>query len=277
MAARSELLVGHRQWVWPYTRVIRLRSVEFTRVSLCLWSLITAGILSWYLQDAVPDLQEVFGPSPFLPGDRARWVEAVDILAFFAGKVAMLPICLLGVPLARSSALWRPRGLSRGGRHLPPLARRDRGGAHHAAHDRLLGGVVAAGRMDGHVVAGLHSLYERLFSQEHGIRGLNPLCEGRICESVSNLAGLIAWAAGVVLALLSFERVRRSRYLYFIQFHQLHYVFFGFTCAHWSFATWYMLPPAVFYAADIALRSRGSYACDGATDAFMAMRPLRRA
>ena len=267
VAARaSELLVGHRQWVWPYTRVIRLRSVEFTRVSLCLWSLITAGILSWYLQDAVPDLQEVFGPSPFLPGDRARWVEAVDILAFFAGKVAMLPICLLGVPLARSSALWRLAGLSY---------------EEAVTYHRWLGAIAVVlttlhtigylvvwwqpGRMDGHVVAGLHSLYERLFSQEHGIRGLNPLCEGRICESVSNLAGLIAWAAGVVLALLSFERVRRSRYLYFIQFHQLHYVFFGFTCAHWSFATWYMLPPAVFYAADIALRSRGSYACDGAT------------
>jgi len=174
----------------------------------------------------------------------------------------MLPISLLGVPLARSSAMWRLAGLSY---------------EEAVTYHRWLGaiavvlttlhtiGYLVVWWQPGRTGMRWNSLYERLFSQQDGIRGLNPWCEGRICESVSNLAGLIAWAAGVVLALLSFERVRRARYLYFIQFHQLHYVFFGFTCAHWSYATWYMLPPAVFYAADIALRSRGSYACDGAT------------
>ena len=34
--------------------------------------------------------------------------------------------------------------------------------------------------------------------------------------------------------LSSIERVRRSHYLRFIQFHQLHYVFFGFAATHWG-------------------------------------------
>ena len=77
----------------------------------------------------------------------------------------MLPICLLGVPLARSSALWRLAGLSY---------------EEAVTYHRWLGAIAVVlttlhtiglpggwwqpGRMDGHVVAGLHSLYERLFS-----------------------------------------------------------------------------------------------------------------
>ena len=54
-----------------------------------------------------------------------------------------------------------------------------------------------------------------------GVGGLNPWCEGRECTGVSNLSGLIAWAAGVVLWITSIERVRRSHYLRFFQAHQL--------------------------------------------------------
>ena len=49
------------------------------------------------------------------------------------------------------------------------------------------------------------------------------------------------------------------------QTHQLHYVFFGFTCAHWSYGLFYMVPSATFYAADIVLRWHGTYSCKAAT------------
>ena len=49
------------------------------------------------------------------------------------------------------------------------------------------------------------------------------------------------------------------------QTHQLHYVFFGFTCAHWSYGLFYMVPSATFYAADIVLRWHGTYTCKAAT------------
>ena len=51
------------------------------------------------------------------------------------------------------------------------------------------------------------------------------------------------------------ECVRRSHYLRFLQAHQLHFVFFGFTAAHWSFSLFYMLPSAAFYAADQLLKN----------------------
>ena len=150
---------------------------------------------------------------------------------------------------------------------------RDRGGAHHAAHDRLLVVWWQPGRMDGHVVAGLHSLYERLFSQEHGIRGLNPLCEGRICESVSNLAGLSRGPrASSSRSSRSSACAAQGTLLYPVPPAALRLLWLHLrplVIRHVVHA-----PPAVFYAADIALRSRGSYACDGATDAF-SVRPLR--
>ena len=49
------------------------------------------------------------------------------------------------------------------------------------------------------------------------------------------------------------------------QTHQLHYVFFGLTCAHWSYGLFYMVPSATFYAADIVLRWHGTYTCKAAT------------
>ena len=166
--------------VWPYTRVIRLRSVEFTRVSLCLWSLITAGILSGTCKTPCPTCRRSLARRPSCRRSCAL-VEAVDILAFFAGKVAM-PICLLGVPLARSSALWRLASS-----HEEAVTYHRWLGAIAVVLPRCTIGYLVVwwqpGHMDRHVVAGLHSLYERLFSQEHGIRGLNPLCEGRICEA----------------------------------------------------------------------------------------------
>ena len=59
---------------------------------------------------------------------------------------------------------------------------------------------------------------------------------------MSNLAGLIAWSAGVIIWLSSIARVRRAAYLRFIQFHQFHYVFFGFAAAHWTTCVVYIMP-----------------------------------
>ena len=114
---------------------------------------------------------------------------------------------------------------------------------------------------------GIESLVEELFSAK-GVGGLDPWCvdgEDVYCGGVSNLAGLIAWGAGLLLWLSSIERVRRSHYLRFIQFHQLHYVFFAFAAAHWGTCVVYIMPSAIFYAADLLLRAHGTHACPLAT------------
>ena len=260
-ASASELLVGPRAWAWPYRRIGKLRSVEFTWVSVSIWLLVLGSIGSWLGQRLVPEIyEEVTGRED----DRFAlpWVMVLDGISFYAGKVSMIPISLLGVPLSRSSAMWRLAGLSY---------------EEAITYHRWLGAaavILTTVHTLGYCTyflqhtrtgSGLPSLYKRLFSQEDGIRGLNPWCDGEYCMAVSNLAGLIAWAAGFLLALASFERVRRARYLRFIQIHQLHYLFFGFTAAHWSFGSFYMIPSAVFYAADSVLRWRGSYACTRAT------------
>ena len=143
----------------------------------------------------------------------------------------MIPICLLGVPLARSSAMWRLVGLSyeeavNFHRWLGILAVL-------LTTFHTLGYIVvwtqpAVEFAVGHTAGGLLGIYHELFS-EHGVAGLNPWCDNTPhghfggltynpeCCGVSNLAGLIAWAAGLVIWLASLERVRRSRYLLFIQ------------------------------------------------------------
>ena len=260
VASASELVVGLRSWAWPYQRVCRLGPIEFTWVGVSIWLLVIGSIASWALQRLIPDIKEDLDPAQ--AHFAAPWACVLDDLAFYAGKVSMIPISLLGVPLARSSAMWRLAGLSY---------------EEAITYHRWLGAsavVLTTLHTLGYVIyylqhtrtgSGLPSLYRRLFSPADGIRGLNPWCDGDDCTGVSNLAGLIAWAAGLLLATASFERVRRACYLLFIQVHQLHYLFFAFTCAHWSMATFYMIIPATFYAADIVLRAVGTYACCGAT------------
>lgn len=216
-------------------------------------------------------------PHGFGPGG-AKWVQALSEASRQAGAVSMLPIALLGVPLAKSSAMWRLAGLSY---------------EEAVSVHRWLGVlamVLTSFHTLGYVIVwmqpaveftltrpgGLVGVYDELFT-EHGVAGLNPWCDNTPqgefggltynprCCGVSNLAGLIAWCAGLVIWMCSLECVRRSRYLLFIQVHQLHYVFFGFTCAHWSYGLFYMVPSAAFYAADIVLRWHGTYACKAAT------------
>ena len=219
------------------------------------------------------------GPPHGFGPQGAKWVQALSEASRQAGLISMMPICLLGVPLARSSAFWRLAGLSyeeavnfhRWLGHLAVLLT-----TFHTLGYLVVWTQPVVEFTIGKTAGGLAGIWHELFS-EHGVAGLNPFCDNTPpsefggltynpeCCGVSNLAGLIAWAAGIVLWTASLVRVRRSRYLLFIQTHQLHYVFFGFTCAHWSYSLFYMLPSATFYAADIVLRWRGTYACKYAT------------
>jgi len=171
------------------------------------------------------------GPPHGFGGGQARWVQALSDAARQAGLVAMIPISLLGVPLARSSALWRLVGLSyeeavNFHRWLGILAVL-------LTSFHTLGYVVvwmqpAVEFTLGHTAGGLIGVYNELFSK-HGVAGLNPWCDNTppsefgglsynpACCGVSNLAGLIAWASGILIWVASIERVRRSRYLLFIQ------------------------------------------------------------
>ena len=219
------------------------------------------------------------GPPHGFGPQGAKWVQALSEASRQAGLISMMPICLLGVPLARSSAFWRLAGLSyeeavnfhRWLGHLAVLLT-----TFHTLGYLVVWTQPVVEFTIGKTAGGLAGIWHELFS-EHGVAGLNPFCDNTPpsefggltynpeCCGVSNLAGLIAWAAGIVLWTASLVRVRRSRYLLFIQTHQLHYVFFGFTCAHWSYSLFYMLPSATFYAADIVLRWHGTYACKYAT------------
>ena len=308
-ASTSELLIGVRPmgWVFRRFRPLRVRAIEFTWVDASVWLLVLGSVSYWFFYEMIPEMQEIFGPpSPpsyysysssysyesgnhshnhtasdgyaydaaeaaaAAPLDMTPAVEALRELSRQAGYVSMIPISLLGVPLARSSALWRLFGLS----YEEAIAFHRWLGilalvltSFHSVgylvawlqrgyHDTIQPGV--------YLLGGLNGWWTELFS-ERGIAGLNPFCAGDYCSGVSNLAGLIAWIAGLLIWLTSLECMRRARYLLFIQTHQLHFVFFGFTAAHWTFGLFYLIPPAVFYAADIVLRLKGSYACDTAT------------
>lgn len=160
---------------------------------------------SWSLINVITDIEEDL--SPDYDFSVPPWLQMVDGVSFYAGKVAMISNAFLGVPLARSSAMWRIAGLSY---------------EEAIKYHRLLGAsavILTCLHTLGYFVysvqptrtgSGLPSLYRRLFSQADGIRGLNPWCDGNECTAVSNLAGLIAWAAGLLLALASFTCVRRA-------------------------------------------------------------------
>lgn len=170
------------------------------------------------------------GPPHGFGGGGAKWVQALSGAARQAGLVAMIPICLLGVPLARSSALWRLAGLSyeeavNFHRWLGILAVL-------LTSFHTLGYIVVwmqpAVEFMGRTAGGLVGVYNELFTT-HGVAGLNPWCPNTApnefnglsynpaCCGVSNLAGLIAWTSGILIWAASIEWVRRSRYLLFIQ------------------------------------------------------------
>ena len=186
-----------------------------------LWyTLLIAVVLWWgpgrayqFLAPLMPQVPEV---------DRIDVI--LNICSLRAGYAALIPISLLGVPLSRSSALWRCAGLSY---------------EEAIAFHRTLG-VLTMALLSLHLLGylvlwfrqgGWQSIFSELFGKR-GIAGLDPTCDAvespGLCEHVSNLAGLIGWAAGLLIWLTSIGWIRRSHYLRFIQFHQLHYVFFAF-------------------------------------------------
>ena len=171
------------------------------------------------------------GPPHGFGGGQTKWVQALSGAARQAGLVAMIPISLLGVPLARSSALWRLVGLSyeeavNFHRWLGILAVL-------LTSFHTLGYIIVWTQplfefTLGHTAGGLIGVYNELFTK-HGVAGLNPWCDNTppsefggltynpTCCGVSNLAGLVAWASGILIWVASIECVRRSRYLLFIQ------------------------------------------------------------
>ena len=83
----------------------------------------------------------------------------------------------------------------------------------------------------------------------------------RRCTHINNLAGLIAWLAGLLIWATSVAQARRKDYARFFAVHHLHFVFTGFACAHWPPYVCFAAPMVVFHASDFALRSRLAHAC----------------
>ena len=117
-ASTSELLVGSRRWRWPFF-YRRLGCIEISLAGALLWCLILGSICYWFLYEEVEELRYIFWPpqesysyygesddshSPphhgphHGPEEEAKWVEALSSAAKQAGKVAMIPISLLGKP-----------------------------------------------------------------------------------------------------------------------------------------------------------------------------------
>ena len=125
---------------------------------------------------------------------------------------------MLGVPLSRSSALWRAAGLSF-----------EEAVALHRALGHLMMGLLTFHAI-GYMVAWLSESSEVLLDElTDWLR-----CEREHrCGHINNLAGLIAWLAGLLLWATSLRCFRRRRYDVFFIAHQLHFVFFGFGAIHW--------------------------------------------
>ena len=134
-ASASELLAGWRPWQWPYQQK-RLGRLKITWIGGGLWCLILGSMAYWFFFEEVRELKFIYWPSESYsydfedsdygsgngssysysysygdaPPREAKWVEALSGASMQAGLVAMIPISLLGVPLARSSAMWRLAG-----------------------------------------------------------------------------------------------------------------------------------------------------------------------
>lgn len=169
--------------------------------------------------------------------DRVFLQIMLEDSAFYAGVAGLLPMTLLGIPLGRTSALWRAVG-------------------------RSYEEAISFHRALGHLMMALYTYHALGYIVYWWTRGVDVLIEeitdwldcGK-CTHINNLAGLISWAAGFVLWLTSLECFRRRRYHLFFSTHQLHLVFFAFGCIHWPTCLAYAAPSIIFYTADLALRA----------------------
>ena len=161
---------------------------------------------------------------------------------FYAAFGGLLPMTLIGLPLSRTSALWRAMG-------------------------RSYEEAISFHRALGHVMMAMFTLHGVGYMTIWLARGwdffLDEMSDwlhcGR-CTHINNLAGFIAWLGGFLLWITSLKWVRRRNYALFFNTHQLHLIFFAFGCIHWPTLLAYAAPSIVFYAADAALRrhvSRG--------------------
>ena len=179
-----------------------------------------------------------WGAAPYWNAEKhGRFIGYVlSCSAFYAGYGGLLPMTLIGIPLSRTSALWRAMG-------------------------RSYEEAIAFHRALGHVMMALYTYHGVGYMVYWLIRGIDVFVEEMTdwldcgkCTHINNLAGVISWAGGFLLWLTSLKWARRKNYALFFTTHQLHLVFFGFGCIHWPTCLAYAAPSIVFYAADLALR-----------------------
>lgn len=163
-------------------------------------------------------------------------LKVLNDTVYYAGVGGLLPMTLIGIPLSRTSALWRAVG-------------------------RSYEEAIAFHRTLGHLMMALYTYHGVGYMLYWLLRGIDVLVEEMSdwldcgqCTQINNLAGAISWAAGFLLWLTSLKWARRRNYALFFTTHQLHLVFFGFGCIHWPTILAYAAPSIVFYAADLMLR-----------------------
>lgn len=168
---------------------------------------------------------------------REYWQQLLMRSSLYAGVGALLPMAMLGVPLSHSSSMWRMAGLSY-----------EEAISLHRALGHLMMALLSfhsLGYMTAWLSLGVEKLADELTDWFH--------C-GR-CTHINNLAGLIAWSAGLIIWATSVQRFRRYNYAAFFTAHQLHLIFFGFGAIHWPSCICFAAPTIIFYAADFALRT----------------------
>ena len=161
--------------------------------------------------------------------DREFWQQMLERSSLYAGMGALIPMSLIGVPLSRTSALWRTLG-------------------------RSYEEAIAFHRALGHLMMALLTYHSLGYMVEWSSHGLNVLFDeltdwldcGR-CTHINNLAGLISWIAGLLIWASSLGWFRRRNYAIFFNAHQLHLVFFGFGCIHWPACALVVALPYVLF------------------------------
>jgi len=167
-------------------------------------------------------------------------LKIFDDSVFYAAYGGLVPMTLLGIPLGRTSAMWRAAG-------------------------RSYEDAIAFHRALGHFMMAMYTYHGVGYMVYWMIRGIEIFARemsdwfhcGK-CTHINNLAGVISWAAGFLLWMTSLKWARRKNYALFFTTHQLHLVFFGFGCIHWPTLLAYAAPSIVFYAADLMLRRHNS-------------------
>lgn len=170
---------------------------------------------------------------------REWWVDGLMWAGFFAGVAAMAPLSVLGLPLSRTSALWRAVGVS----FEESIA------LHRWCAFAMLS------LLSFHGVAYFVAWAAVSFQTLHH-EAVNGFDCGS-CRKINNTAGIIAWLASLIMWLASVERARRWNYASFLLTHRLHYIFAIAACVHWPGCMTFLAPSLIFITADRALCMHG--------------------